>query len=532
MRRWATVLSIAILASGWTQGLQAGAAANKITPDKQVFLAGYASNRPNKGGVHDDIWARALVVQAGQERLAIVVCDLLGLLRDDVQKIRQRVKSVPPNRVMVLCTHVHSAPDTIGLWGPTPLQSGRDPDYMNFVIETVAKTVDEAASKLLPATVGFAKTNVEGVSYNYRIEKILDTEAAVMQFRSKADGKVIATLTNFACHPEVLNNDQLTSDLCHWYYQVVESKVGGVAIFANGALGGMISPAEDPNSTAPKGRDWARAERFGTTIANRALEAIQKANFTDAVQLEHRETVYTVPMENENFKLALSAGVLPMGPSFADGKVTTESHLIRLGDAVMFTMPGEVQPNIGILLKRLLAPYGDPVFLFGIANDELGYILSLEDFYLDLYSYERSMSVGSEIGPAMVQAARQMMAQLTPRQARAGGAVAQTGEKSVAEQALEKYLQRFRADRAGNFKATYRLVLDGAGEFYLRIADGKATLSKEGNPSEAAVTIRASAEVFLAIINGKRDPLDAYNTGELQIQGDIGVAQYLLFVFE
>ncbi len=528
MKRWATMLGVLIAAISWAQGLQAGAAANKITPNKQVFLAGYAPNRPNTGGVHDDIWARAVVVQVGQERLAIVVCDLLGLLRDDVQRIRQQVKSVPPNRVMVLCTHVHSAPDTMGLWGPNPLQSGRDPDYVNFVIETAAKTVDEAASRLQPATVGFAKTTVEGVAYNYRIEQILDTEAAVMQFRSKADGKVIATLTNFACHPEVLNNDQLTADMCHWYYQVVEREAGGVAIFANGALGGMISPASDPNSTAPKGRDWARAERYGTAIAQKALEAIGKATFTDAVSLEHREATYTVTLENENFKLALAAGVLPKGASLADGKVTTESHLIRLGDAVIFTMPGEVLPNVGILLKRLLAPYGNPVFLFGIANDELGYILSLEDFYLDLYSYERSMSVGSEIGPAMVQAARQMMAQLAPRTP----SVAASGEQSPVEQELEKYLGRFRPDRAGSFKATYRLVLEGAGEFYLRIADGKATLSRQGDPTEAAVTIKAPAEVFLAIINGKRDPLDAYNTGELQIQGDIGIAQYLLFVFE
>jgi putative sterol carrier protein len=529
MRLLATTLGFALLFAGWAQGLQAGAAANKITPTKQVFLAGYSPNRPNTGGVHDDIWARALVIQVGNERLAIVVCDLLGLLRDDVQKIRQQVKSVPPNRVMVLCTHVHSAPDTIGLWGPTPTQSGRDNEYVNFVIETVAKTVDEAASKLQPAFVGFAKTTIEGVAKNYRIEQILDTEAAVMQFRSKADGKVIATLTNFACHPEVLNNDQLTSDFCHWYYQTVERAVGGVAIFANGALGGMISPAPgDPN--APKGRDWARAERYGTTIANRALEAIAKATFTDAVTLEHKEATYTVPLENERFKLALAAGVIPAGPSFADGKVTTESHLIRLGDAVMFTMPGEVQPNIGILLKRLLAPYGDPVFLFGLANDELGYILSLEDYYLKLYDYERSMSVGSEIGPAMVQAARQMMGQMTARTPTAVAAA--QGEKSPVEQELEKYLQRFRPDRAGNFKATYRLVLEGAGEFYLRIADGKATLSREGSPSEAAVTVKAPAQVFVAIITGKRDPLDAYNTGELQVEGDIGIAQYLLFVFE
>jgi hypothetical protein len=151
--------------------------------------------------------------------------------------------------------------------------------------------------------------------------------------------------------PEVLNNDQLTSDFCHWYYQTVERAVGGVAIFANGALGGMVSPVEG-DASAPKGRDWARAERFGATIANRALEAIAKVAFTDAVTLQHIEMVYTVPLENERFKLALAAGVIPASPSLADGKVTTESHFIRLGDAVMFTMPGEVQPNIGIFLKR------------------------------------------------------------------------------------------------------------------------------------------------------------------------------------
>jgi neutral ceramidase len=90
-------LALSVLAvAAWAQALQAGAAANKITPSKQVYLAGYASNRPNTGGVHDDIWVRALVLQAGQERIAIAVCDLIGLLRDDVQKIRQRVRSVPP----------------------------------------------------------------------------------------------------------------------------------------------------------------------------------------------------------------------------------------------------------------------------------------------------------------------------------------------------------------------------------------------------------------------------------------------------
>ncbi len=525
----ATMLGMVMAVSALAQNLQAGAAVNKITPTKQVYLAGYASNRPNTGGVHDDIWVRALVIQVGQERFAIAVCDLLGLLRDDVQRIRQRVKSVPPERVMVACTHVHSSVDTIGLWGPTPTQSGRDNEYVNFVIETVAKTIDEAASKLQPATIGFAKTNVEGISYNYRIKEVLDTEAAVLQVRSTADGKPIATLTNFACHPEVLNNDQLTSDFCHWYYQVVEARGGGVAIFANGALGGMISPPPDAKYEGQRGRNWAQAEQIGTTLATKALEAIANATFTDEVKLEHFVQTYSVPLENENFKQALAIGVIPRGPSFTDGTVTTESHLIRIGNAVLFTMPGEVQPNVGILLKRILGRYGDPVFLIGLANDELGYILAEADYWLPLYNYERSMSVGSQIGETMVASARTMSERLTPIARGETGAMQAT---NPFEEQLQEYLKRFRPDRAGTLKATYRLVLEGAGEYYLRIADGKATISREGTPAEAQVTIQARAQVFLDVITGKRDPLDAYNTGELQVQGDIGIAQFLLYVFE
>jgi putative sterol carrier protein len=207
--------------------------------------------------------------------------------------------------------------------------------------------------------------------------------------------------------------------------------------------------------------------------------------------------------------------------------LTTEAHLFRVGNAVFFTMPGEVLPNIGFLLKKQLRAYGDPVFLIGLGNDELGYILCEEDYWLDLYEYERSMSVGSQIGEQLIATAKQLSARLTPLAKGAGGeGVAQV------EAELQKYLTRFRPERAGALKATYRFILEGAGEYYLRIAEGKASISKEGNPAEAQVVIRAPAPVFIDIITGKRNALDAYNTGELQVEGDIGLAQYLLYVFE
>ena len=96
MRLLATTLSFALFIVGWAQGLQAGASANKITPTKQVFRAGYSPNRPNTGGVHDDIWARAVVVQVGNERVAIVVCDLLGCCATMCNASASRSNPYPP----------------------------------------------------------------------------------------------------------------------------------------------------------------------------------------------------------------------------------------------------------------------------------------------------------------------------------------------------------------------------------------------------------------------------------------------------
>ncbi|MCW5932912.1 MAG: neutral/alkaline non-lysosomal ceramidase N-terminal domain-containing protein [Fimbriimonadia bacterium] len=526
--RFMSVLSLGLLllsGSGWSQSLLVGASKKKITPDKTVFLAGYASNRPNNGGVHDDIWVRTLVIKSGNEMFALAVCDLIGVMRFDVMAIRDMVKSVPKERLTVAATHVHSGPDTIGLWGPSPGVTGRDEAYVSFVRKTVAESVEEAAQNLKPAVVAFGSTKVEGVSYNFRVKEILDTESVTLQFKDKESDKVIATLVNFACHPEVLNNDQLTADFAHWLCDTVEEKAGGIAIYANGALGGMISPDETGKENAPKGRDWARAEAFGKKIANLSLESLKGAKYVDNLPLQHAWQEVTVPMENEGFKLALKAGVIPGGDLLKEDSVATEVHAIRFGPAIFLTMPGEVLPNLGFLLKRMLHDKGEYKLLIGLGNDELGYILCEEDHWLDLYRYERSMSVGSQIGEALISSARQLTKGWGPAPKNAGGAT---------EAELQKYITRFRPERAGNFKGVYRLELsgEGGGVWHLKIADGKATLENEGDPKASDVTIIASAKLFIDILNGKRDAITAYSTGELQVIGDTSTAQNLLFYFE
>jgi hypothetical protein len=86
------------------------------------FLAGFKHRGDYyvATGVHDPLWARALVLRAGGTAVALVVLDLIGLLRDEVLAIREAVADLGLDYVAVACTHTHAGPDSLGIWGPNP----------------------------------------------------------------------------------------------------------------------------------------------------------------------------------------------------------------------------------------------------------------------------------------------------------------------------------------------------------------------------------------------------------------------------
>jgi hypothetical protein len=394
-----------VLAGAARAELLAAAGKVEITPSRPVYIAGYGANRRSEG-VHDPLWARCIVLRNGDQTVALVSCDLLGLTRYHTQKMRARVKSVPPERLLIGCTHTHSGPDTYGQWGPNPRTSGVDKEWIEELYGKIATLVDETAKNLRPARVRFGRTaEVQNCSYNARVPQILDTELCVMQVVGK-EGSCIATLVNYACHPEVLNNRQITSDFPHWLRLRLEEKLGGVAIYMNGAQGGMVTAVIQNESAYPPGEAWPEAERIGITLAEKALEALADAEFIENAPITFRQKLFRVPMENEGFKALIAAGILP-GDTLMDGDVLAEVSRFTLGPAEFLTLPGEVLPNIGLFLKRKMS--GQPKFLLGLTGDALGYILTPEDYGLKLYAYESSVSIGSEMGRRMEEALMELI---------------------------------------------------------------------------------------------------------------------------
>lgn len=507
---WIAVWVGAVSASA--QPLQAGAARVKITPERLPYLAGYSVNRRAES-VHDDVYASAVVIQSGEKRLAIVSCDLIGLLRPAVLDIRSRVRSVPADHILITCTHTHSGPDSIGLWGQ-PMQgiSGVDREWYAQMKQLVADAIEQAANNLQPAVLRVASVDeVSGVSQNTRVPQILDTSLVVLQLRNSNDEKTIATIVHYAIHPEVMNNRRMTSDVVHFLRQHLEGSQGGVTVFLNGALGGMVTYTGADDS-------WDNCERIGKTLAEASIGALQNARTLREASLSIQQTEVTIPVQNENFKNAARAGLFPETVLQTDS-VTTEVMHITLGTVEMVTLPGEALPNIGFQLKRHMQ--GDPKLVIGLANDELGYILSEADYGLSLYRYETSMSVGEKAGRLITDALIEMVRRAPPASAQANASPVATFFANLPA--------RFRAERAAGIKVVYRFNIsgEGGGVWEVEISGGQCMVRQGAGTARADVIVSTNAETFLAIVQGRLAPEQAFLSGQIIIDGDLFLAQRL-----
>ncbi len=382
--------------------LRAGASAVKITPtlDRPVYIAGYDSNRVAES-VHDDLWARAVVLDDGDTRFAVVSCDLVGLSNYRVRRMRQAVAAgvpgLPADQVLILTTHVHSGPDTLGLWGKAFGSSGMDLAYMDSLQERVVEAVRTAQGQLQPVRVSAAAVDVpEGFVYNSR-EPLQDTRLTAIRLRGR-QGKTVASLIHYGAHPEVNKSKALTSDFVHYVREMAEREFGGTAIYLNGALGGMVTPKVS-------GHNFEEMRRVGEGVGRAAVQALAAAKPVDVDTVAVRRVPVALPLENQNFRLLLGMKILEGEPK-GDG-METEVGRVDLGPITWITIPGEILPKPALDLKsRIPGPFP---LVVSMANDEIGYILHPDDFDRKLYQYEKSMSVGKQTWPLLDRAARELL---------------------------------------------------------------------------------------------------------------------------
>ncbi len=191
--------------AGNTGNFRAGAAFRIITPDPLLPVSG-GVGIPNPATMKKgELSTRALVFEKGDIRVAIVSIDNLGWPSPLCDRVRRLVRSIPPENILIGATHTHSAPDAYGF----PDENGKsiaDLNYLDNCTGKIAEAINEAVDRLEPAFLRIAVGDAKGrIAYNAYAERLYDPRCGVIQAVAaggKDKGKSIATLVNYAVHPD------------------------------------------------------------------------------------------------------------------------------------------------------------------------------------------------------------------------------------------------------------------------------------------------------------------------------------------
>jgi hypothetical protein len=388
--------------AAYGQEIQVGAALRIITPNPLLPVSGgIGVPKPSKEK-KGDLFARAMVFQQGNMRFAIVNVDNLGWTSILGNKSRALIKGIPPENVLIGATHTHSAPDAYGFPDMTG-KSNADLKYLDWCVQQIADAVNEATSKLQPASIKVAMDEAKGkIAYNYYAPALYDPRCGIIQAIATTgpqSGKPIATLVNYAVHPEVLGSERgiLSPDMIGPLYQRIESTIGGVALFMNGAQGGMVT-ADTRLEYGKEGQNqkeantWEECIRIGELLADEAMRIVAKAPVLDKPILYCTSREIEFPIDSE-----LMRYILTHSPLKYEGKrenfISTRLNLLNIGPAQILTVPGEALPNVGYYVKRNMAT--KMPFLFGLTNDAFGYMLAKVDYNsFKRYEYVTRTSLG------------------------------------------------------------------------------------------------------------------------------------------
>ncbi len=391
---------------------RAGAAKVDITPPVGCWLEGIPRDRPSNA-IHDPLYARALVIEQGRERICLVTCDLIGMPNEYARDVRTHIAEAIGShfeRVVVACSHNHSGPMMLALFDPV---ERIDPQYMRELAERLVRVSQEAAGRLQPAQLGVGRGAETTISQYRRLwtrdgrivmnweefpaDQIVgpaeegDPELGVVRIAA-LNGDTIAVLFNYACHPNSLPGDNftITADFPGYAADMIERSLGGVALFTNGAQGSVdIEGFVD--------RDFVGVERRGRALGRAVLQVcagIQEMERQPVIRSARR--TFLMPYRKVAPEvIAWAEEVVARGPREAvtlrDGisdeikaefilKHVHRSELsadfelvgIRLGKAVFVTIPGEPFTEIGRRMKALVSDLH--LYVIALANGYLGYI--------------------------------------------------------------------------------------------------------------------------------------------------------------
>lgn len=413
--------------------IQTGASETKITPAKNIPLSGYESRKTGSQGTKHDLFARALVFDNSKARLGIIVAELIGFPAATTEAIKERAAkelNIPPENLIISCTHTHSGPDTkpkkdvkcpqalnpsaASARGSGQAAHGR---FLEKLPDKLFAVLEKASKRARPSKLVYGRAVVEGIGHNrrYRMKDgtaKMDWEEAKKEDIShygpidpglhvlavKRGKSVKAALMNHACHATVMgeSNFLITPDWPGAACRKLKEGLGGkaVALMAQGTCGD-INPAPPRDS-------FEVVEEKGAIAATAALRAIEKGRELTDDALKGVMVPLELPRREDKDH-----------PHHDNGGGPWKGYIqaLRIGELVIVALPGEVFVEIGLAIKA--ACESPHVMVIGYANDYgLGYVPTTDAFRQGGYE-PTTARVGEGADALMIAAAKKAIQEVT-----------------------------------------------------------------------------------------------------------------------
>lgn len=373
----------------------------RIPGKKKYYVAGYRINNP-ASGVLDTPKAKAFWVDdnTGRGGVVFAAVDCVGLFAPDVNDIKSRMaeflKNVGCRSINICATHTHAGIDTMGMWGPLP-RSGRDNEYIEIVKKAVIHAVEDAYYSRKNGRIYIGSCHAdENFQRADRPPHVFSDKVTRLRFVPDDGGRELY-IVNFASHPEALEgrNSLISADFPAYTARYVNEHADADFMYFSGAIGGIRTWPLDENNVISM---LKTAQKLGEYVCSINEERMLEP----CINILKQE--FYINVDNPVFYAAAKVGIIPAkilysGMGRLGVSMKTEMTYVSFGGENFLFLPCELFPELllgGYLpsadsslglspdvnptpLKDIM---GEELTVFGLANDEIGYILAPNDYYL------------------------------------------------------------------------------------------------------------------------------------------------------
>jgi neutral ceramidase len=406
-----------------SEALKAGFSAIEITPPKGWRMSGYFYERFSTN-THDELQAKAMVLQKGDEQAALVVCDLIGIsesLSSRVREAASKKTKIPVANIIIAATHTHTGPLYEGglrefFHERAEAKYGRDPaegvEYFSILADRLVAVLVEAQRGLQPVYLEVGSTTITNVSFNRRYwlndGKVMtnpgktnsnivgpagpiDPRFGFIVAMNPRKDRVLGTLSSFALHPDTVGGREYSADYPFYLEQSVRKMLGEdlVSIFGNSTCGNINHlNVSDPK---PQGGQ-AEAERIGKALGNAVSDLLPKLKAVKNQTLRAGRETVVVPLQQFSPEKVAAAKTnmnrLGLDMPFLEQVDTARIYDLQLrratslklevqaiclgADTAIVGLPGEIFVEHGLAIKKA-SPFKN-TFIIELCNDSIGYV--------------------------------------------------------------------------------------------------------------------------------------------------------------